>query len=48
MMPPRKYRYRLVKLTGTTARPEQEDGEDLCLAGYVTINGVKAYSIWEA
>ena len=45
---PRQYRYQLVKLTGTVARPEREDGEDLCLAGYVTINGVKAYTLFDS
>jgi hypothetical protein len=45
---PRQYRYRLVKPTGTTTRPERENGEDLCLAGYVTINGVKAYTLFDS
>ena len=45
---PRQYQYRLVKPTGTVARPEQEDGEDLCLAGYITINRVKAYTLFDS
>ena len=45
---PRQYRYRLVKPTGTVTRPEREDGEDLCLAGYVTINWVKAYTLFDS
>ena len=45
---PRQYRYRLVKPTGTVTRPEQEDGEELCLTGYVTINGVKAYTLFDS
>ena len=44
----RQYQYWLVKPTGTIAHPEQEDGEDLCLAGYVTINGVKAYTLLDS
>jgi hypothetical protein len=38
----------LVKPTGTVTHPEREDGEDLCLAGYVTINGVKAYTLFDS
>ena len=38
----------MVKATGTVARPEREDGEDLCLAGYVTINEVKAYTLFDS
>ena len=45
---PRQYRYRSVKPTGTVARPEREDGADLCLAGYVTIYGVKAYTLFDS
>ena len=45
---PRQYGYQLVKLTGTVACPEREDGEDLCLTGYVTINGVKAYTLFDS
>ena len=45
---PKQYRYWLVKPTGTVARPEQEDGKDLRLAGYVTINRVKAYTIFDS
>ena len=45
---PRQYRYWLVKLTGTVARPEWEDGKDLCLAGYITINRVKAYTLFDS
>ena len=45
---PRQYRYRLVKPTGTVARPEREDGEDLCLTGYVTINRVKGYTLFDS
>jgi hypothetical protein len=45
---PQHYRYRLVKPTGTITCPEQDDGEDLCLAGYVTINGVKGYTLFNS
>ena len=45
-IPPKKYRYWLVKVTGTIACPEQEYGKDLCLAGYVTINRVRAYALF--
>ena len=38
----------MVKPTGTVDRPEREDGEDLCLAGYITINGVKAYTLFDS
>ena len=44
----RQYQYRLDKPTGTVACPEQEDGEDLCFTGYVTINGVKAYTLFDS
>ena len=43
-----QYRYWLVKPTGTVTRPEREDGKDLCLAGYITINGVKAYTLFDS
>ena len=45
---PRQYQYQMVKPTGTVAHPEREDGEDLCLAGYITINGVKAYTLFDS
>ena len=45
---PRQYRYWLVKPTGTVAHLEQEDGKDLCLTGYITINGVKAYTLFDS
>ena len=45
---PRQYQYRLVKLIGTVACPEQEDGEDLCFAGCITINRVKAYTLFDS
>ena len=34
--------------TCTIAHPEQEDGKDLCLAGYVAINSVKAYALFDS
>jgi hypothetical protein len=37
-----------VKLTSTIACPEQEDSKDLCLTGYITINGVKAYTLFDS
>ena len=45
---PRQYRYWLVKLAGTVAHPEQEDGKDLCLTGYIMINRVKAYTSFDS
>ena len=45
---PWQYRYQLVKLTGTVACSEQEDRKDLFLTGYVTINGVKAYALFDS
>ena len=38
----------MVKPIGTVTRPERENGEDLCLAGYITINGVKAYTLFDS
>jgi Retroviral aspartyl protease len=37
-----------VKLTSTIACPEQEDSKDLCLTGYITIKGVKAYTLFDS
>jgi hypothetical protein len=45
---PRVYRYCLVRPMGTMDRPERTDGKDLCLAAYVTINGVKAYMLFDS
>jgi hypothetical protein len=45
---PRQYRYQLVKLTGTITCPERKYSKDLCLAGYITINGVKAYTLFDS
>ena len=46
--PPRAYRYRMVRPVGLITRPIREDGEDLCLAAYVKINGVKAYTLFDS
>jgi len=42
------YRYRMVKPNGLIERPVRKDGEDMCLAGYVTINGVKAFTLFDS
>ena len=42
------YRSRLVRPVGLITRPKRQVGEDLCLAAYVTINGVKAYTLFDS
>jgi hypothetical protein len=38
----------MVKTVGLITRPKREDSEDLCLARYVKINGVKAYTLFDS
>src|ERR1700691_540310 len=38
----------MVRPVGLITRPKREDGEDLCLATYVKINGVKAYMLFDS
>jgi hypothetical protein len=38
----------MVRPVGLITRPIREDGEDLCLAAYVKINGVKAYTLFDS
>ena len=46
--PPRAYRYRMAKPIDTITRPKRLDGEDLCLAAYVEMNGVRAYTLFDS
>ena len=46
--PTRAYRSRLVRPVGLITWPKRQVGEDLCLAAYVTINGVKAYTLFDS
>ncbi len=45
---PRAYRYRMVRPVGTMDRPIRGIGETLCLTAYVTINGTKAYALFDS
>jgi hypothetical protein len=46
--PTRAYRSSMRRPIGTMTRPERKDGEQLCLAAYTTINGVKAYTLFDS
>ena len=46
--PTRVYQSRLVRPVGLITRPKRQPGEDLCLAAYVKINGVKAYTLFDS
>ena len=45
---PRVYRSSMRRPMGTIRRPQRVDGEQLCLAAYVKINGVKAYTLFDS
>src|ERR1700742_2549188 len=45
---PRVYRSSMQRPMGTIRRPQRVDGEQLCLAAYVKINGVKAYTLFDS
>ena len=45
---PRAYRSSMRRPMGTIKRPQRIDGEQLCLAAYVKINGVKAYTLFDS
>ena len=46
--PPRAYRSSLRRPTGTISRPMRTPDEQLCLAAYIKINGVKAYALFDS
>jgi len=46
--PTRAYRSSMRRPVGTMTRPIREDDEDLCLAAYITMNGVKAYTLFDS
>jgi Retroviral aspartyl protease len=46
--PTRAYRSSMRRPIGTMTRPIRVNDEDLCLAAYVTINGVKAYTLFDS
>ena len=41
------YRVSIRRPVGSIRHPEREDGEQLCLAAYVEINGTKAYTLFD-
>ena len=45
---PRVYRTSMRRPMGSIRRPKRVDGEQLCLAAYVSINGVKAYTLFDS
>lgn len=45
---PRVYRASMRRPMGTIRRPERKNGEQLCLAAYVKLNGVKAYTLFDS
>ena len=46
--PTRAYRSSMRRPVGTMSRPERRDGEQLCLAAYIKINGVNAYTLFDS
>jgi Retroviral aspartyl protease len=45
---PQAYRHRMVRPVGMIDRPIRKNGETLCLAAYVKINGTEAYSLFDS
>ena len=45
---PRSYRHHMVRPVGTIDHPVRKNGETLCLAAYVKINGTEAYSLFNS
>ena len=45
---PRVYRASMRRPMGTIRRPERRNGEQLCLAAYIKLNGVKAYTLFDS
>jgi Retroviral aspartyl protease len=45
---PRAYRHHMVRPVGMIDRPIRKNGETLCLAAYVKINGTEAYSLFNS
>jgi hypothetical protein len=45
---PRVYRASMRRPMGTIRRPTRRDGEQLCLAAYIKLNGVKAYTLFDS
>ncbi|KIM85631.1 hypothetical protein PILCRDRAFT_5303 [Piloderma croceum F 1598] len=46
--PTQAYRSSMHRPMGTMMRPIRENDEDLCLAAYVTMNGVKVYTLFDS
>src|ERR1700720_780951 len=44
----RVYRYQMTRPVGTITRPKCVNGEDICLAAYVSINGIRAYMLFDS
>jgi hypothetical protein len=45
---PRAYRHRMVRPVGMIDCPIRKNGEILCLAAYMKINGTEAYSLFDS
>lgn len=45
---PRAYRSTMRKPEGTMNRPKRRSGDQICLAAYVSLNGVKAYALFDS
>jgi uncharacterized protein Smg (DUF494 family) len=45
---PRVYRSSIRRPMGSIRRPQRLDGEQLCLAAYIKLNGVKAYTLFDS
>src|ERR1700723_944863 len=41
-------RYRMTRPAGTIARPKHVNGEDQCLAAFISINGIRAYTLFDS
>ena len=44
----RVYCYRMTRPVGTITHPKRVNGEDICLAAYVSINGIRAYTLFDS
>src|ERR1700723_550657 len=38
----------MTRLVGTIVRPKHVNGEDICLVAYVSINGIRAYTLFDS
>src|ERR1700729_3086394 len=46
--PTHAYRASIRRPVGSIRHPEREDGEQLCLAAYIDVNGTKAYTLFDS